>query len=109
MKPKTSPPSPATQSSAPTRSTRARARRVSWCGISRSAIAIVTTAIGTFRRKITRQLEMPISHPPSSGPITVETPVHAVQVPIAAPRSFPEKVDVITASDAGVSSAPATP
>ena len=51
----------------------------------------------------------PISQPPSSGPTTVEMPLHAVHVPIAAPRSSPEKVEVMTASDAGVSSAPATP
>ena len=49
------------------------------------------------------------SHPPTSGPITNAIPVHAVQVPIAAPRSSPLNVDVIVASAAGVSSAPATP
>ena len=69
----------------------------------------MTIAIGTLMRKITRQLEMPMSQPPRSGPITNEIPLHAVQVPIAAPRSAPENVDVIIASDAGVSSAPATP
>ena len=36
-------------------------------------------------------------------------PLHAVHVPIAAPRSAPENVEVISASDAGVSSAPAMP
>ena len=36
-------------------------------------------------------------------------PVHAVQAPIAAPRSSPLNVAVITASPAGVRSAPATP
>ena len=56
-----------------------------------------------------RQLETPISQPPSSGPITVEMPLHAVQVPIAAPRAAPENVPVIKASEAGVSSAPAMP
>src|SRR5438067_7391064 len=75
----------------------------------RAEIASVTIAIGTFRKKITRQLEISISQPPSSGPTTVEMPLQAVQVPIAAPRSVPENVDVITASDAGVRSAPARP
>ena len=69
----------------------------------------MASAIGTFSRKITRQLVTPISQPPSSGPTTVEMPLHAVHVPIAAPRSAPENVDVMTASEAGVSSAPATP
>ena len=75
----------------------------------RAAITSVAIAIGTFRKKMTRQLETPISQPPSSGPMTVEMPLHAVHVPIAAPRSAPENVDVITASDAGVRSAPAIP
>ncbi len=66
-------------------------------------------AIGMLNRKITRQLVMPISQPPSSGPMTVEMLLHAVHVPMAAPRSSPEKVEVITASDAGVSRAPAMP
>jgi hypothetical protein len=65
--------------------------------------------MGRLSRKITRQLEMPISQPPSSGPSTVEAPLQAVHVPIAVPRSAPPNVVVITASDAGVSNAPATP
>ncbi len=69
----------------------------------------VTAAIGTLMRKMSRQLEMPMSQPPSSGPTTKEMPLHAVHWPIAAPRSGPENVDVITASDAGVRSAPAMP
>ena len=56
-----------------------------------------------------RQLETPISQPPSSGPTTVEMPLHAVHVPIAAPRSVPENVEVISAREAGVKSAPAIP
>src|SRR5881392_148153 len=74
-----------------------------------SASATVATAIGTLMMKITRHEAMPISQPPTSGPITVEMPLHAVHVPIAAPRSAPENDEVITASDAGVSKAPATP
>ena len=52
---------------------------------------------------------MPMSQPPRSGPPTVEIPPQAVHVPIAAPRSAPENVDVSRASDAGVRSAPAIP
>ena len=75
----------------------------------RVAIASVASAIGTFKKKITRQLEIPISHPPSNGPTTVEMPLQAVHVPIAAPRSAPANVEVISARDAGVKSAPAMP
>jgi hypothetical protein len=74
-----------------------------------STIATVASAIGTLSRKITRQVEIPISQPPRSGPTTVEIPLQAVQVPIAAPRPCPAKLVVITASDAGVNSAPAMP
>ena len=49
------------------------------------------------------------SQPPTSGPITNAIPVQAVQVPIAAPRSSPANVEVITASPAGVRIAPAIP
>ena len=49
------------------------------------------------------------SQPPTSGPMMKEMPVHDVQVPIAAPRSSPLNVAVITARPAGVSSAPVTP
>ncbi len=56
-----------------------------------------------------RQVACVTSQPPASGPTTNAMPVHDVQVPIAAPRSSPLKVDVITASPAGVRSAPVTP
>ena len=59
--------------------------------------------------KTQRQEACVTSQPPTSGPITNAMPVQAVQVPIAAPRSSPLNVAVITASPAGVSSAPATP
>src|SRR3954451_11849275 len=74
-----------------------------------SAIATVATATGTLIKKMIRHVARPISQPPRSGPTTVEMPLHAVHVPIAAPRSGPLKDVVITASDAGVSSAPAIP
>ena len=41
--------------------------------------------------------------------MTVEMPLQAVHVPIAAPRATPENVPVIRASEAGVSNAPAMP
>ena len=70
---------------------------------------IVASATGTLIRKIARHVHTPISQPPISGPVMNEIPLHAVQVPIAAPRSPPENVDVRIASDAGVRSAPARP
>ena len=109
MKPKTSVPSPTTHSAAPVRSRRTRASRRPSRGTKPSTITSVASATGTLRRKITRQLQTPISQPPSSGPNTVDVPLHAVQVPIAVPRSTPENVVVIIASEAGVRSAPATP
>ena len=64
---------------------------------------------GGLIRKMERQEATETSQPPMSGPITNEIPVHAVHVPIAAPRSSPAKFAVIVASAAGVRSAPETP
>ena len=47
--------------------------------------------------------------PPASGPTIVAIPPHAVQVPIAAPRSFGGKAATMIASELGVTSAPAAP
>ena len=69
----------------------------------------MSSATGTLIRKIARQVHAPISHPPISGPVMNEMPLHAVHVPIAAPRSPPENAAVRIASEAGVSSAPARP
>ncbi len=59
--------------------------------------------------KIHRHETNSISAPPPSGPITNAMPVHAVHDPIAAPRSSPGNVAVISARLDGTSSAPATP
>jgi hypothetical protein len=109
MKPRTMPPKPTAQRRAPMASTRTSVRRVASRGTFVSARASAAATIGRLSRKITRQLEMPINQPPSSGPKTVEMPLHAVHVPIAAPRSVPANVFVMTARDAGVRSAPAIP
>ena len=70
----------------------------------------VTTTNGTLTAKIQRQEAMSTIQPPASGPITAAIPPHAVHVPIAAPRSrSSSNVVVITASEAGVSSALAAP
>jgi hypothetical protein len=59
--------------------------------------------------KIHRQDAASISAPPASGPITVDTPLHAVHVPIARPRSDSGNTATIVASPLGTSIAPATP
>ena len=59
--------------------------------------------------KIQRQEAESTSCPPISGPSTVPMPPHAVQAPTALPRSSGAKFATITASAAGVSTAPATP
>ena len=69
----------------------------------------MTITNGTLIRKIQRHDAASIKAPPPSGPITVEMPLHAVQVPIAPPRSSGGNVDMMIASVLGMSSAPATP
>ena len=67
------------------------------------------STIGTLIAKIQRHEAASTSWPPTTGPSTVPIPPHAVQAPTALPRSSGGKVETITASAAGVSSAPATP
>ena len=61
---------------------------------------------GTLSAKIQRHENASISCPPTSGPITVAMPDHAVHEPIAAPRWAGGKAVTMTASAAGESSAP---
>ena len=107
---KTGPASPTVQSRRRRRSRLAAAWP--WRSITGTTVATsaaVTSANGTLMMNTHRQDACVTSQPPASGPITNAIPVHDVQVPIAAPRSSPLKVEVITASPAGVSSAPVTP
>ncbi len=67
------------------------------------------STIGTLIAKIQRHEALSTSCPPISGPSTVPMPLHAVHAPIARPRSSGGKVAAITASAAGVSTAPHTP
>ena len=69
----------------------------------------MTSTSGTLMAKIQRQEAASTSWPPISGPSTVPMPPHAVQAPTALPRSSGGKVETITASAAGVRTAPATP
>ena len=69
----------------------------------------MTSTIGTLMAKIQRHEAVSTSWPPISGPSTVPIAPQAVQVPTALPRSAGAKFATITASAAGVSSAPATP
>ena len=67
------------------------------------------STIGTLIAKIQRHEALSTSCPPISGPSTVPIPLQAVHAPIARPRSSGGNVAAITASAAGVSTAPQTP
>ena len=71
--------------------------------------ASVASTNGTLMAKIQRHEAVSTSTPPPNGPMIAAMPAHAVQVPIAAPRSSGGKTEVMIESDAGTSSAPATP
>ena len=69
----------------------------------------VPSTSGRLIRKIQRHDAESTSWPPTTGPSTVPMPPHAVHAPTAWPRSDSANVRTITASAAGVSSAPETP
>jgi hypothetical protein len=75
----------------------------------RVASASVTNTNGTLTAKIARQETRSTSCPPMSGPMMNAIPLHAVQEPIAAPRSPWSNAETSSASDPGVSSAPNAP
>ena len=50
-----------------------------------------------------------MNHPPSTGPAAAVMEVNPDQVPIARPRSFSEKLALISARLPGMSNAPPTP
>ena len=60
-------------------------------------------------RKIRRHETASTRAPPSGGPTAIAALVQAVQVPIAAARSWSWNVEVMIASEEGTSSAPNTP
>ena len=71
MKPKTTPPSPAAQSAAPdVVDADAFPPGRSGAGPRGTMNTSVSSATGMLIRKIARQTRAPISHPPSSGPVT---------------------------------------
>ncbi len=108
---KTGPPSPSAHSSAPVTSIRldvSRGRALAR-GITSKISARQAATKGRLTRKIQRHEPSANSSPPASGPSTAAIPPHAVQLPIAGPRSSSGKVATITASALGVSSALATP
>ena len=109
MRANTGPPRPRTHSTPPRSSTRARSFPVARGGTAYATSAAVTIANGTLTRNTQRQPAFVTSQPPTSGPITNAIPVHAVHDPIAAPRASPLNVAAITASPAGVRTAPSAP
>ncbi len=111
----TGPPSPSAHSAAPGRSIRRAGVRSgpatagSARGITSRISATHAIVNGRLSRNIQRQEAIASSSPPASGPSTVAIPPHAVQLPIAGPRSDSSNVATIVASELGTSSAPATP
>ncbi len=106
----TGPASPAAHSIAPMKSTRRPPRsRAVPAGITVRISTTQPAASGTFTRNTMRHEATASSSPPASGPSTPAIAPHAVQLPIAGPRSASGKVFTITASELGTSSAPATP
>ena len=106
----TDPPSPAAHSSAPGRSTRRPpGSRGAALGTATRISTTQAAARGMLIRKISRQEPIGSSSPPTSGPSTPAIAPHAVQLPIAPPRSDSGNVFTITASELGTSSAPAMP
>ena len=105
----TVPASPVAASAAPGRSTRRLVRLASAGGIATTISPQQTTTSGTLTKNTALQLDSASSSPPTSGPRIPAIAPHAVQLPIAAPRSCSEKVLTITASELGTSRAPAHP
>ena len=64
---------------------------------------------GTLRAKIQRHEPWSTIRPPASGPTIAAIPPHAVQDPIAAPRSLGPNAATMIASELGVTSAAAAP
>ena len=79
------------------------------CGTAIETSTSVATTKGTLITKIQRHEVASSSCPPTSGPTTAAMPIQAVHEPIAAPRLSAGNAATITASAAGVSSAPNTP
>ena len=106
----TGPANPAAHSSAPGTSTlRPPVRRGAARGTTNRISHTQTIASGMLMMNSHRHEPIASSSPPASGPSTPAIAPHAVQLPIAPPRSSGGNVFTITASELGTSSAPATP
>jgi len=108
MSANTIPPSPAAQSTAPRTSTR-RPDTVGVGGTAARTSRTVATTRGTFSANTHRHDAWSTITPPASGPITAAIPLHAVQLPIAGPRSWGENAPMMIASELGTSNAAAAP
>ena len=78
-------------------------------GIAARTSPRVASTSGTLSAKIHRQEAWSTITPPASGPTIAAIPPHAVQAPIAAPRSFGAKAATMIASELGTMSAAAAP
>ena len=103
------PPTARAATSAPSQSNRPVASMSrdssTWLRVAHSA----TSRIGTLTRKAIRQPMVSTRRPPTIGPSRVSAAVEAAQMPNARPRSGPWNACVMSASDPGMSSAPAAP
>ncbi len=108
MSAKTIPPSPVAQRAAPITSTR-RPATLGVRGTAASTSTTVPATSGTLSANTQRHETWSTITPPASGPMTAAIPLHAVQVPIAGPRSRAENALMMIASELGVSNAAATP
>jgi hypothetical protein len=105
----TGPASPSAHSPAPSQSTGGWPVSRGRSGTADKISASVMSTNGRLTAKIQRQDAASTICPPASGPTTVAIPDHAVQEPIAPPRSAGGNVATMTASALGVSSAPNRP
>ena len=106
----TDPPRPSAHSSAPGKSTRRPPRsRAALGGITDRISHTQAAASGTLIRKISATTRSPAARRRPAARARPAIAPHAVQLPIAPPRSDSGKVFTITASELGTSSAPATP
>ncbi len=96
-------------SSAPIRSTFRGALGSRDSGTRATSTISTNAASGRLIKNTARQENVCASAPPSTGPIAVVIALNPDHVPIARPRSAPEKFALISARLPGVASAPPTP
>ena len=109
MTPKASPPTASAATNAPSQSNRpvvsVSRDSLTWRSVAQTANA----SSGTLIRNAKRQPIVSTMVPPTIGPTTTRPDVAAAQIPNARARCGPSNAWVISASEPGMSSAPAAP